>query len=219
MTENIQNEKQEKVRLPVGLDWLRVVLGILVLSMLLSVSLASINKTFAEKQAELVEDSKKDFGWIAITVGYTVPLILCCAVPVAACLGSKKGAQRKHLIKGLIIAGAAVTVLFTVCPKEIYVLAKQRELAQAYEDMEDEDPEFIAPEDAPKLKETTAELERVVSWTTRAMLALAITGAYQGVRYKKLRDGDEDEEVPPEELDGDVPDVDWVEGTKKSKNS
>ena len=100
-------------------DLLRIVLGIIVLCVLLSVSLDMINDQFATKQAELVEDSKKDFGWIVITVGYTVPLILACVVPVLACVGSRKGAQRKHLVKGLIVLGAAIVTFGILCPGQL----------------------------------------------------------------------------------------------------
>ena len=100
----------------VGYDWIRVVLGILILCVLLAVSLDMINDQFATKQDELIEDEKDDFGWIVITVGYTVPLILACAVPVVMCIGSKKDAQRKHLIKLLIVAGAAVFAIGILCP-------------------------------------------------------------------------------------------------------
>ncbi len=217
MNEKKQNDQKEKI--PFHFDWLRIGLGILVLTVLLAISLNSINGTFAEKQAELIEDSKKDFGWIAITVGYTVPLILGCAVPVLACIGCKKGDQRKHLIKGLIIAGAAVIVLCGICPLKISSMVKQRELAQSFEDMAAEDPEFIIPEDAPDLEEVTTELERVVQWTAETLVGLAVLGTYQGARYKKLRDGDLDEEIPTDELDDNPPDVDWVEGKKKSENS
>ncbi|MBR5602237.1 MAG: hypothetical protein IKW24_06350, partial [Clostridia bacterium] len=171
------------------------------------------------KQEELIEDSKKDFGWIVITVGYTLPLIFACVVPVLACVGSRRDAQRKHLIKGLIVAGAAVIVLCGVCPLRISSMVKQRELAQSLEDMAAEDPEFIIPEDAPDLKEVTTELERVVDWTARSLIALGVLGAYQGARYKKFKDDDLDDEIPADELSDDLPDVDWVESEKKSKNS
>lgn len=217
MNEKKQNDQKE--RIPFQFDWLRIGLGILVLTVLLAISLNSINGFFAEKQAELTADKKADFGWVAITVGYTVPLILGCAVPVLACIGCKKGDQRKHLIKGLIIVGAAVIVLCGICPLKISTMVKQRELAQSFEDMADEDPEFMIPEDAPDLNEVTTELERVVQWTAEALVGLAVLGTYQGVRYKKLKDGDLDEEVPADELDDDLPDVDWVESEKKTKNS
>lgn len=217
MNEKKQNDQKEKI--PFHFDWLRIGLGILVLTVLLAISLNSINGFFAEKQAELLEDAKKDFGWVAITIGFTMPIILGCVVPMLACIGCKKGDQRKHLIKGLIIAGAAVIVLCGVCPLRISSMVKQRELAQSLEDMAAEDPEFIIPEDAPDLKEVTTELERVVDWTARSLIALGVLGAYQGARYKKFKDGDLDEDIPADELDDDPPDVDWVEGEKKSKNS
>ena len=51
-------------------------------------------------------------------------------------------------------------------------------------------------------------------------MPLAIVGAYQGARYKKLRDGDLDDEIPEDELsDDDLPDVDWIAGKGESKNS
>ena len=88
-------------------------------------------------------------------------------------------------------------------------------LEQRVEDQED----FIYPENAPKLKDVTTKMERTVKWTAKAMLGLAVVGAYQGVRYKKLRDGDADEEIPEDELADDLPDVDWVEGNNETKNS
>ena len=200
-------------------DIARVLLGILILSILLYVSLDMINDQFATKQDELIEDSKKDFGWIVITVGYTVPLILACAVPVVMCVGSKKDAQRKHLIKGLIIAGAAAVMFVVVCPKQISDMAKQREFCQMLEQRVEDEEDFIYPENAPKLKDVTTKMERTVKWTAKAMLGLAVVGAYQGVRYKKLRDGDADEEIPEDELADDLPDVDWVEGNNETKNS
>lgn len=215
MNEKMQNNK--KGRIPIGFDWIRVVAGIQVLVVLLVISLWSVNGTFAEKQAELIEDKKKDFGWIVLTVGYTVPLILGCAVPVAACIGNRKGEMRKHLIKGLIIAGAAVIVLGGICPFAIHTKVKQRELSLAMEERADENPEFVIPESVPESEEVTRELERLVEWTTRALLGLAVLGAYQFVRYKKLKDGDFDEEVPPDELCDGLPDVDWVEAPKKPK--
>lgn len=215
MREKMQNNTNERV--PVGFDWIRVVAGIMVLVALLVISLWSVNGAFAEKQAELIEDQKKDFGWIVMTVGYTVPLVLCCAVPVVACIGSKKGEMRKHLIKGLILAGAAVVVLGGVCPFCIGTKVKHRELALSMEEQADETPDFVIPEDAPRSDEVTKELERMVEWTARALIGLAVIGAYQFVRYKKLKDGDLDEEVPPDELSDDLPDVDWVEAPPKSK--
>lgn len=213
MNEKMQNNK--KGRIPFGFDWIRLAAGIQVLVLLLVISLWSVNGIFAEKQADLIEDQKKDFGWIVLTVGYTVPLILCCAVPVAACIGNRKGEMRKHLIKGLIIAGAAVIVLGGICPFAIHTKVKQRELSLHLEEQADEDPYFVIPESVPKSEDVTKELERLVEWTTRALIGLAVIGAYQFVRYKKLKDGDFDEEVPPEELCDDLPDVDWVEAPKK----
>ena len=204
---------------PVLWDIVRIVLGILILSILLGVSLHMINGKFAEKQAELVEDSKKDFGWVVITVGYTLPLIFAAAVPVVMCSGSKRDAQRKHLIKGLIIAGAFVIIFGMVCPKQISDMVKQRELCQMLEQKVEEEEDFVYPMDEPTLKDVTTELERVVKWTAKAALGLAIVGAYQGARYKKLRDGDLDDEIPEDELADDLPDVDWVLGNKESKNS
>lgn len=215
MNEKMQNNKKE--RIPFGFDWIRIAAGIQVLVVLLVISLWSVNGTFAEKQAELIEDQKKDFGWIVLTVGYTVPLILGCAVPVVACIGNRKGEMRKHLIKGLIIAGAAVIVLGGVCPFAIGAKVKQRELSLHMEERADENPEFVIPESVPKSEDVTKELERLVEWTSRALLGLAVIGAYQFIRYKKLKDGDLDEEVPPDELCDDLPDVDWVEAPKKRK--
>ena len=200
-------------------DIVRVLLGILILCILLCVSLDMINDQFATKQDELIEDSKKDFGWIVITVGYTLPLIFACAVPVVMCAGSKRDAQRKHLIKGLIIAGAAAVMFVIVCPKQISDMAKQREFCQMLEQRVEDEEDFIYPEDAPKLKDVTTKMERTVKWTAKAALGLAVVGAYQGVRYKKLRDGDADEEIPEDELSDDLPDVDWVEGNNETKNS
>ena len=203
-----------------GLDWIRVILGIIILSVLLCASLSMINGKFAEKQAELVEDSKKDFGWVVITVGYTLPLIFACTVPVIMCAGSKRDAQRKHLIKGLIIAGAFVILFGVVCPKHISDMVKHRELCQALEQKAEDEEDFIYPKDEPTVKDITTEMERAVKWTAKAALGLAIVGAYQGARYKKLRDGDEDDEIPEDEISGDdLPDVDWVPGNKESKNS
>lgn len=201
-------------------DVLRVIIGIVVLCVLLSVSLDMIHDQFAEKQAELVEDEKKDFGWIVMAVGYAVPLALACTVPVLACIGSKKSAQRKHLVKGLIIAGAAVVTFGILCPGQIKDLVKQREYCQLLEERVEEEEDFEYPETAPKLKDVTAKMERTVKWTAEAVLGLAVVGAYQGVRYKKLRDGDADEEVPEDEISGDdLPDVDWVPGNREAKNS
>lgn len=200
-------------------DIVRVLAGIVVLCVLLGVSLDMINDQFATTQADLVEDSKKDFGWIAITIGYTVPLILACVVPVLACVGSRKGAQRKHLLKGLIIAGAAVITFGVLCPMQIKELNDQRKFCEDLEQRVEDEEDFVYPETAPKLGDVTTELERCVKWTAKAALGIAVVGAYQGARYKKLRDGDEDDEIPEDELCDDLPDVDWVEGERKSKNS
>ena len=212
-----------KIKLPIKKsdlwDILRILIGIVVLCVLLSTSLDMINDQFATKQAELVEDSKKDFGWIAITIGYTVPLILACVVPVIACVGCKKGAQRKHLIKGLIIAGAAVITFGVLCPGQIKDMVEQREYCQILEERVEEEEDFEYPETAPKLEDVTDKLERTVKWTAKAALGIAIVGAYQGARYKKLRDGEADDEIPEDELCDDLPDVDWVEGKKTSENS
>ena len=194
-----------------GFDLIRVILGIVILSVLLGVSLDMINDQFATKQEELVEEKMKDFGWIVITVGYTVPLILACTVPLIMCLGSKKDAQRKHLIKALIIAGTAVIILLFVCPGQIKEYNEQREICLNLEKFEQEDENFKYPENQPTVEEATLQMQRVVEWTAKAGLGLIVVGAYQGVRYKKLRDGDMDEEVPPDELDDDLPDVDWNE--------
>jgi hypothetical protein len=200
-------------------DVIRIVIGIVVLCILLSVSLDMINDQFATKQAELIEDSKKDFGWIVITVGYTVPLILACVVPVLACVGCKKGAQRKHLIKGLIIAGAAVVTFGVLCPGQIKDMVEQREYCQILEERVEQEEDFLYPETAPKLKDVTEKMERTVKWTAKAALGIAIVGVYQGARYKKLRDGDEDEEIPEDEFADDLPDVDWVKGKRENENS
>ena len=200
-------------------DLLRVVLGIVVLCVLLSMSLDMINDQFATKQAELVEDSKKDFGWIVITVGYLVPLILACVVPVLACIGSKKSAQRQHLVKGLIILGAAIITLGVLCPGQIKDQVKQREFCQMLEERVEQEEGFEYPETAPKLEDVMTKMGRTVKWTAEAAVGLAVVGAYQGARYKKLRDGDEDEEIPEDELAEDLPDVDWVPGKRENKNS
>jgi uncharacterized membrane protein YkvI len=148
MAKNTQpNASYTKIKLPIKKsdlwDVLRIVIGIVVLCVLLSMSLDMINDQFATKQAELVEDSKKDFGWIAITIGYTVPLILACVVPVLACVGCKKGAQRKHLIKGLIIAGAAVVTFGVLCPGQIKDMVKQREYCQILEERVEQEEDFL----------------------------------------------------------------------------
>jgi hypothetical protein len=62
-------------------------------------------------------------------------------------------------------------------------------------------------------------MERTVKWTAKAALGIAIVGVYQGARYKKLRDGDEDEEIPEDEFADDLPDVDWVKGKRENENS
>ena len=211
---------EEKASARMGLDWIRVILGIIILSVLLGASLSMINGKFAEKQAELVEDSKKDFGWVVITVGYTLPLIFACAVPVAMCVGSKRDAQRKHLIKGLIIAGAFVIIFGVVCPKHISDTVKQWEFCKRLEQRVEDEEDFVYPKDQPKVDEVTTEMGRAVKWTAKAALGLAVVGAYQGARYKKLRDGDLDDEIPEDELsDDDLPDVDWIAGKGESKNS
>lgn len=214
-SQNTSPKKNENPRQAVtsriGFDWIRVVLGILILSVLLFVSLDMINDQFASKQDELIEEKKDDFGWIVITVGYTVPLILACTVPMIMCLGGKNDAQRKHLIKALIIAGAAVIVIGVICPKQISDLTKKREFCLALEQKADEENDFVYPEDQPSVKEVTLMLQRTVEWTAKAGLGLAVVGAYQGVRYKKLRDGEKDDEIPEDELLDDLPDVDWRE--------
>ncbi len=217
MTNNTAtNTSPTKQCTKMGLDWIRVVLGIIILSVLLGASLSMINGKFAEKQAELVEDSKKDFGWVVITVGYTLPLILACAVPVVMCVGSKRDAQRKHLIKGLIIAGAVIVIFGVVCPKHISDMVKEREFCEMLEQRAEDEEDFVYPKDQPTLEEVTTEMERAVKWTAKAALGLAVVGAYQGARYKKLRDGDRDDEVPEDETtDEYLPDVDWVKGNKE----
>ena len=79
--------------------------------------------------------------------------------------------------------------------------------------------EYVIPEDAPDKDEVTTEMERAVQWTAEAVISLGVLVAYQGARYKKLKDGDLDDEIPADELSDDLPDVDWVESEKKSKNS
>lgn len=195
----------------IGFDLIRIILGILILTILLTVSLDMINDQFATKQDELIEEKESDWGWIVITVGYTVPLIFACVVPLVMCVGSKKDAQRKHLIKFLIVAISAVIVLCMICPKEIKDLVNQKEFCEMLEQKADEDEDFVYPEDQPSVKEVTLMLQRVAEWTAKAGVCLAVVAGYQGVRYKKLRDGEQDEEVPPEELTDDLPDVNWVE--------
>ena len=203
----------------IGFDWIRVILGILILSVLLGVSLNMINDQFAEVQDKLIEKKMNHFGWIAIVIGYTVPLILACSVPVVMCLGSKKDAQRKHLIKALIVLGAFIIVILIVCPKQITDLVEQREMCLALEEMEETVEDFVYPETQLTVKEVTLLLQRAVEWTAKAGLGLAIVGAYQGIRYKKLRDGEADEEIPEDELDDDPPDVDWTPGKSETENS
>lgn len=221
--DNKASSTYKKIRLPFtksdAWDVVRIILGILILSVLLGVSLNMINEKFAEKQDELLEEKQDDFGWIVITVGYTVPLALAASVPVIMCAGAKRDARRKHLIKALILAGTAVIIFGIVCPKQISDMVKQRELCQALEQRVEEEEDFEYPKDAPKLKDVMTEMERTVKWTAKAALGLAVVGAYQGVRYKKLRDGDLDEEIPEDELADDLPDVDWVPGTRETKNS
>lgn len=216
---SMQNKKVLRIKKSVIVDVVRVLIGIVVLCVLLSVSLDVLNDQFVTKQDELIEDSKKDFGWIVITVGYTVPLILAATVPMLACLGSNRDAQRKHLLKGLIIAGAAVIIFGVFCPMQIKELNDQRKFCEDLEQRVEDEEDFVYPETAPKLKDVTTELERTVKWTAKAALGIAVVGAYQGARYKKLRDGDEDDEIPEDELSDDLPDVDWVESDKETKNS
>lgn len=206
-TEKSPNQKKSKI----GFDWIRVVLGILILSVLLVVSLDMINGKFAEKQDELIEEKESDWGWIVITAGYTVPLVLTCAVPVAMCIFSKRDAQRKHLIKALIIAGSILIVICIVCPVQISGLLLEKEFCEMMEQKADEEEDFIYPEELPSVEEVTLKLQRAVEWTAKAGLGLVIVGAYQGLRYKKLRDGEPDEEIIPEEQTDDLPDVDWVQ--------
>ena len=218
-TSSKQNKKELRISKSVLVDVVRVLIGIVVLCVLLSVSLDVLNDQFVTKQEELIEDSKKDFGWIVITVGYTLPLIFASVVPVLACVGSRRDAQRKHLIKGLIIAGAAVITFGVLCPMQIKELNDQRKFCEDLEQRVEDEEDFVYPETAPKLGDVTKELERCVKWTAKAALGIAVVGAYQGARYKKLRDGDADDEIPEDELCDDLPDVDWVEGKSTSKNS
>lgn len=192
-------------------DWIRIVAGILVLTALLGASLWSINHTFAEKQAELVEEEKDDFGGVLMVFAYTVPLILACAVPALACIGSKKDAQRKHLIKGLIVAGAIALVILQACPVQIWTLAKQRELCEMLEQKAKDEEDYVYPEYLPSVKDVTLEMQRTVEWTAKGGIGLAVIGVYHAVRYKKLKDGEQDDEIPADELDDDPPDVDWQE--------
>jgi hypothetical protein len=88
------------------------------------------------------------------------------------------------------------------------------------EERVEQEEDFEYPETAPKLKDVMTKMERTVKWTAKAALGLAVVGAYQGIRYKKLRDGDADEEIPEDEISGDdLPDVDWVPGKRESENS
>ena len=202
-----------------GVDLIRIVVGIVLLSVLLGVSLSMINGKFAEKQDELTEDDKKQIGWVVMNVGYVVPLVLVCVIPVVACVGSKKGEQRKHLVKGLILVGAAVIALGIIGTKQLSDLTKQREFCLMLEQREEDEEEFIYPEYEPTVKEVTTKLQRTVKWYANAALGFAVVGAYQGVRYKKLRDGEPDDEIPADELTDDLPDVDWVPGNRETKNS
>lgn len=218
-TSSKQDKKELRISKAVIVDVVRVLVGIIVLCVLLSVSLDVLNDQLVTKQEELIEDSKKDFGWIVITVGYTLPLIFAGAVPVLACVGSRRDAQRKHLIKGLIIAGAAVVTFGVLCPGQIKDMVEQREYCQILEERVEQEEDFLYPETAPKLKDVTEKMERTVKWTAKAALGIAIVGVYQGARYKKLRDGDEDEEIPEDEFADDLPDVDWVKGKRENENS
>ena len=203
--------KKETFFSRVGVDLIRIILGIIILSVLLSVSLSMINGKFAEKQEELTEDNKKQIGWVVMNIGYVVPLALVGVIPVVACIGSKKDDQRKHLVKALILVGAAVAILVMFGPKQLSDLTKQREFCQMLEQRADEEEEFIYPEYEPTVKEVTTKLQRTVKWYANALLGFAVVGAYQGVRYKKLRDGEPDDEIPEDELTDDLPDVDWYD--------
>ena len=214
----VQDVKANKL----GFDWIRIVLGILVLSILLVVSLDMINDQFADKQDELIEEKQAHVGWVVIVLGYTVPLALACVVPVMACIGSKKTPQVKHLVKLLVVVGAAVFIIGIICPARISELTDQRELSEAYEKIKEEEKgkeETTALKEMPSVKEVTLDLQRVVEWTAKAGIALAVVGAYHGVRYKKFKDGEKDEEIPPEETCDDLPDVDWVPSPRETKNS
>ena len=214
----VQDVKANKL----GFDWIRIVLGILVLSILLVISLDMINDQFADKQDELIEEKQAHVGWVVIVLGYTVPLALACVVPVMACIGSKKTPQVKHLVKLLVVVGAAVFIIGIICPARISELTDQRELSEAYEKIKEEEKgkeETTALKEMPSVKEVTLDLQRVVEWTAKAGIALAVVGAYHGVRYKKFKDGEKDEEIPPEETCDDLPDVDWVPSPRETKNS
>lgn len=214
----VQDAKANKL----GFDWIRIVLGILVLSILLVISLDMINDQFADKQDELIEEKQAHVGWAVIVLGYTVPLVLACVVPVMACIGSKKTPQVKHLVKLLVVVGAAVFIIGIICPARISELTDQRELSEAYEKIKEEEKgkeETTALKEMPSVKEVTLDLQRVVEWTAKAGIALAVVGAYHGVRYKKFKDGEKDEEIPPEETCDDLPDVDWVPSPRETKNS
>ena len=214
----VQDAKANKL----GFDWIRIVLGILVLSILLVISLDMINDQFADKQDELIEEKQAHVGWVVIVLGYTVPLALACVVPVMACIGSKKTPQVKHLVKLLVVVGAAVFIIGIICPARISELTDQRELSEAYEKIKEEEKgkeETTALKEMPSVKEVTLDLQRVVEWTAKAGIALAVVGAYHGVRYKKFKDGEKDEEIPPEETCDDLPDVDWVPSPRETKNS
>ena len=231
--QNAQNKKAKKSKKQdeqvkpdtsdkLGLDWIRIIVGILVLSVLLVISLDMINDQFADKQDELIEEKQAHVGWAVIVLGYTVPLVLACVVPVMACIGSKKTPQVKHLVKLLVVVGAAVFIIGIICPARISELTDQRELSEAYEKIKEEEKgkeETTALKEMPSVKEVTLDLQRVVEWTAKAGIALAVVGAYHGVRYKKFKDGEKDEEIPPEETCDDLPDVDWVPSPRETKNS
>ena len=127
------------------------------------------------------------------------------------CAFSKRDAQRKHLIKALIIAGSILIVICIVCPVTISGLLLEKEFCELMEQKADEQEDFMYPEELPSVEEVTLKLQRAVEWTAKAGLGLAVVGTYQGVRYKKLRDGEADEEIPPEETSDELPDVNWVE--------
>jgi hypothetical protein len=216
--EQVQQDTSDKL----GFDWIRILVGILVLSVLLVLSLDMINDQFADKQDELIEEKQAHVGWVVIVLGYTVPLALACVVPVAVCIGSKKTPKIKHLVKLLVVVGAAVVIFAVICPVRISDLVEQRELSEAYEKIQEgeKDKEETTPmKEMPSVKEVTLDLQRVAEWTAKAGIAIAVVGPYHGVRYKKFKDGEEDEEVPPEESCDDLPDVDWVPSPKEAKKS
>ena len=231
--QNAQNKKAKKSKKQdeqvkpdtsdkLGLDWIRIIVGILVLSVLLVISLDMINDQFADKQDERIEEKQAHVGWVVIVLGYTVPLVLTCVVPVAICIGSKKTPKIKHLVKMLVVLGAAVVIFAVICPVRISDLVEQRELSEAYEKIKEEQKgqeETVPMKEMPSVKEVTLDLQRVAEWTAKAGIALAVVGAYHGVRYKKFKDGEEDEEIPPEETCDDLPDVDWVPSPKETKKS